>query len=50
LTHGAMSDRANSGTFRSTQEIASHASPNTAQLYDRTSERIGFDEVAPFVI
>ena len=38
------------GTLEKAQQMASHASPRTTKLYDRTSDQITLDEVEKIVI
>ena len=37
-------------TLEKAQQMASHASPRTTKLYDRTNDQITFDEVEKIVI
>ncbi len=38
------------GTLEKAQQMASHASPRTTKLYDRTSDQVTLDEVEKIVI
>ena len=38
------------GTLEHAQQIAGHASPKTAKLYDRTADRVTVDEIERIVI
>jgi integrase len=38
------------GTLETAQQMASHASPRTTKLYDRTSDHVTLDEVEKIVI
>jgi site-specific recombinase XerD len=40
----------NKGTLEKAQQMASHASPRTTKLYDRTSDQVTLDEVEKIVI
>jgi len=40
----------NKGTLEKAQQMASHASPRTTKLYDRTSDHVTLDEVLKIVI
>jgi site-specific recombinase XerD len=40
----------NGGTLEKAQQIASHESPRTTKLYDRTSDEVSLDEIEKIVI
>jgi integrase len=40
----------NGGTLEHAQRIASHSSPRTTKLYDRTTDAINLDEIERIVI
>jgi integrase len=40
----------NGGTIEKAQQIATHESPKTTKLYDRTSDQITLDEVEQIII
>ncbi|MGA2706282.1 MAG: hypothetical protein ABSH35_35065 [Isosphaeraceae bacterium] len=40
----------NKGTLEKAQQMASHSSPRTTKLYDRTNDQITLDEVEKIVI
>ena len=40
----------NGGTLEHAQQIASHASPRTTKLYDRTADTVTLDEIERIVI
>ena len=40
----------NGGTLEKAQQIASHESPRTTKLYDRTSDEVSLDEIEKILI
>jgi site-specific recombinase XerD len=47
---GITCDLENKGTLEKAQQMASHSSPRTTKLYDRTNDQVTLDEVEKIVI